>query len=206
MQAYSTAQKGADGTSDAEIRDSLAVTIRGLLQESVAIANTQYLGKAVFAGTATLEGEPFQLENNVVTYTGNNDKIVRKVSQNVHAEINVTGQEIMDTGFFAAMTALVEGLENNDQSAIQAAMDQLDTAEKELLKLSTDSGSLMSDLGLIKDRIRTTNINLEGYISDLEDAHLEEEIVNLKAQENAYMAALKSTSEILNMNIMNYLN
>ncbi len=206
MQAYSVAQKGADGASDAEIRQSLAVTVRGLLQEAVAISNTNYRGKAVFAGTATLENQPFTLENNVVTYSGNDDKITRKVSQNVSAEINVTGQEIMDTELFTSLSDLVDGLENNDQDAIKAAMERLGSAEKELLKLATDSGSLQVNLGLIKGRLTETNVNLEKYISDLVDAHLEEEIVKLKAQENAYMAALKSTSEILNMNIMNYLS
>jgi len=205
LQAYDLAQNGADGSADAEIRASLAETIRGILEDSVAQANSQYMGKAVFAGTATREQEPFQLENGRVTYTGNDDDIMRRISENVTRPINVTGQDLMDTGLFDALSDTISALENNDPDAVRTAMDQLKLAGKELLKHSTHIGSLRTTLDMVKSRLDNTNINLQDYISEVEDANMEEEIVRFKTQETAYQAALQSASHVLDMNILNYL-
>lgn len=206
QQAYDLAQSGADGSADAEIRASLAENIRGILEDSVAQANSQYMGKAVFAGTATREQEPFHLENDVVTYNGNDEDIMHRISENVTRAINVSGQDLMDSGLFAALTATITAMENNDPDAISTAMDQLKAAGKELLKQSTHIGSLRTTLDMVKSRLTDTNINLQDYISDVEDANMEEEIVRFKTQETAYQAALQSASHVLDMNILNYIS
>ncbi len=205
LQAYDLAQKGADGSADAGIRASLAENIRGILEDSVAQANSQYMGKAIFAGTATREAEPFQLQSGVVTYNGNDEDIMHRISENVTKAINVTGQDLMDSGLFAALTATVTALENDDPDAVRTAMDLLKGAGKELLKHSTHIGALRTTLDMVKGRLENTNINLQDYISTVEDANMEEEIVRFKTQETAYQAALQSASHVLDMNILNYL-
>ena len=82
---------------------------------------------------------------------------------------------------------------------------ELKEAGKELSKYSTHIGSLRTTLDMVKSRLDDTNINLQDYISDVEDADMEEEIVRFKTQEIAYQAALQSASHVLDMNILNYL-
>ncbi len=205
LQAYDLAIQGADGSSDADMRATMADSARGILQEMVSIGNTQYLGKSIFAGTATNESEPFTLQNDAVTYNGNDQYIKRRFNENLTFEINTTGQELEDTGMFAAMTDLITALDNNDVDAIGASIEALNTVKSNVLTLSTNVGTKATTYILVHDRLDRTNTSLESYISDEEDTVMEEEIVKLKSQETAYQAALQTASSIMNLNIMNYL-
>ena len=206
LQAYDLASRGADGTADAELRAQLADSVRGLLQDSVNLGNSQYLGKSIFAGTLTNESEPFLLTGDVVTYQGNDEYIQRRVTENQVENINTTGQDLLDTDLFAGLSALITALDANDVSAINTSMEQMGDVKKNLLTLSTTTASRETNLLLVKYRLNSTNEDLIAYISDEEDAVLEEEIVKFKSQETAYQAALQSASQIMNMNILNYLN
>lgn len=205
MQAYDFASQGSDGSSNAEIRAQLAESVRGLLQDSVHLANSQYLGRSIFSGTMTDEAEPFVLTGDVVTYVGNDEKINRRITESFVEEINVTGQELMDTTYFDNLTALITALEADDDTAISTAMENLYDAKKNVLTLTTQAASVETNLHLIQYRLNSTNDNLVAYISDEEDADMEEEIIRFKSQEIAYQAALQTASEIMRMNIMNYL-
>lgn len=205
LQAYDFASQGSDGSSNAEMRAQLAESVRGLLQDSVHLANSQYLGRSIFSGTMTDEAEPFVLTGDVVTYVGNDEKINRRITESFVEEINVTGQELMDTTYFDNLTALITALEADDDTAISTAMEQLYDAKKNVLTLTTQAASVETNLHLIQYRLNSTNDNLVAYISDEEDADMEEEIIRFKSQEIAYQAALQTASEIMRMNIMDYL-
>ncbi len=204
-QAYELAMQGADASSDANMRATMADSARGILHDMVNIGNTQYLGKSIFAGTATDESEPFDLQNDTVTYNGNDQYIKRRINENLTFEINTSGQELVDTGMFTAMTDLITALDNNDVDAIGMSIEALKSAKSNVLTLSTNMGTKAASFNLVYDRLESTNISLESFISDEEDTNMEEEIVKLKSQETAYQAALQSASSIMNLNIMNYM-
>jgi len=205
MKSIEYAMQALDGAVDSDMRKTLADSIRGLLQDSVSQANSQYMGKAIFAGTKTSEGRPFLLENDTVTYQGNDESINRRLSKNIVQQINVTGKKIMDTGYFEALSNLISALDNNDQDEISAQIDNLKTAEKNLLTLSASLGSTQSSLELMYNRTTSDSLDLKKYISDEEDANMEEEIVKFKSEQTAYQAALQSANEVMNMNILNYM-
>ncbi len=204
-QAVDIASRGADGSSDADIRASMAITVKGMLDDVINLSNTKYMGKSVFAGTLTNEAEPFELNGNVVTYNGNDDKITRKLARNVSEDINITGQQLVDSGMYTGFLELIAGLESNDVTRIQNSMDTLKQANERISGLSSSIGSLRSNMSLLKGRLTTLNVNLQSYISDEEDTNMENEIVKFKSQETAYQAALQSASEVMQLNILNYL-
>lgn len=206
LQAYNFASQGSDAISNGDLRAQLAESVRGLLQDSVHLANSQYLGRSMFSGTMTDESEPFQLVGDVVTYVGNDEKINRRITESFVEEINVTGQELMDTGYFDNLTALITALEAGDETAVNAAMEQLYDSKKNLLTITTEAASVQTNLQLIESRLTSTNENLISYISDEEDANMEEEIVRFKSEEMAYQAALQTASDIMRMNILSYLS
>lgn len=205
VQAKSLAQQGADGQSSAEFRVALAKSARSILEEAVTLANGQYMGKAVFAGTATQNNQPFTLNDTTVTYTGNAEPINRLISENMPFVINVSGQQLMDTQFFSGMADLIVALESNDVAGIQEAMQALSDAGEQALTLSTSLASQQTTLRLVENRLTDTNLNLASYISDEEDIELEEELVRFKAEETAYQAALQSAAQVMNINIMKFM-
>ncbi len=205
LQAKDIAAQGADGSADGELRQTLAHNVRGILDEAVALANSKYLGKSQFAGTNTKNDQPFTLSGTTVTYSGNEGAIKRKVSEDMELTVNVHGQEIMDTGVFDSLSQLIRGLENNDTSQIQNAMENLTTAKENLFNITTRGGSLSTQLKAVENRLMRSDEDLRSYISQEEDVKLEEALVRMKNEEFAYQAALQSAAHISQMNIMNFL-
>ncbi len=205
MDAVTQASHGLDAVTTDDVRQAIASQLTGILQEAVSVGNSTYMGKNVFAGTETKIEQPFQQNGLDVSYGGNDGKIKRRISKQIVMDLNVSGNEIMDTHFFSAMKETIEALQNGDQDAIQNALDHLKSAEKKVLKLSTVYGSKISNLQLIKDRLITTNENFKKFISQEEDAVLEEELVHLKTQQVAYQATLQTTSEVMNLSILKFM-
>lgn len=202
MDALTDATHGLDATATADIRKAIASQLTGILRESVSLANSTYMGKNTFGGTETKMKEPFQQNGLDVTYNGNDGKIKRRISKQIVMDVNVSGDELMNTNFFSAMKDTIQALESGGQETIKTAVENLKSAEKSVLRLSTVYGSQINNLQLIKDRLTTTNENFRKFISQEEDAVLEEELFNLKSQQVAYQATLQSTSEVMNLSIL----
>jgi len=203
--AKGIAIQAADGAISPDMRAMFAQSLRSILEESLAVANTRYLDKNVFAGTHTTHPQPFTLEAGGVTYAGNDDPIQRKISAGNVITINTTGQQIMDTNFFTEINNLIAALENNDVSAIQNGIDIMAGVVKEFENLMTVAASSLSGLMMMETRLTQTNVDLTAYIADEENAILEEEIVKFKAQEIAYQAALQTAADVMKINILRYL-
>ncbi len=203
--AQTAAQHGLDAVMDQKTRDALATQLEGILQESVSLANASYLGKNVFAGTETKMQQPFTQNGLDVEYHGNDQKIKRRISKQIVMDINVSGQEIVDTHFFEALGTTIEALRSGDEDQIRQSLEQLKDAGKNVRHLTTVYASKINNLQLIRDRLITANDNFRKFISQDEDAVLEEELVNLKSQQIAYQATLQSTSEIMNLSILKYM-
>jgi flagellar hook-associated protein 3 FlgL len=193
------------GSNNGEARAALAVSVKTILNEAVSVANTQYMGKSIFSGDNTKNDEPFELSGTTVLYTGNDGAIIRETSENMRFQMNTSGQEIFDTNIFQGLEALIIAMEADDIPGIEAAMDTVDAAKEELLTIASAQGSFRTSLSLIEDRLLNSNLKLMEYISDDEDAVLEEEFLHLKSEETAYQAALQASAEVMQMNILQYL-
>jgi flagellar hook-associated protein 3 FlgL len=205
IQAKDIATQGADASSDADVRNNLAQTLRGMYEEALSLVNSKYLDKSLFAGTNTNNNLPFEEQAGAVVYSGNDDPIIRKVSQNTTITINVTGQDIMDTNFFDSILTLITALEADDVPNIQTSIDAMGNAADDLLNLSSNAASITKNLEIIENRLINTNEKLAAYISEEEDVQLEEEFVKYETQQTAYQAALQSATDILRLSIMNFL-
>ncbi len=208
IQAKDIANRGSDGQADADIRSTLADQAESLLKEAVAIGNSKYLDKNVFGGTKTKVDAPFVLggvNGTTVSYLGNDVRMSRKYSETVSVEINTTGQEIVDSGIFSALDDLITALRADDQTGINATIDDLKTAQDTLLSATADIGARSANLRLIRSRLEQNNVDLEKFVSNARDARLDYEIVNFQNEQLSYQAALQVTSKTINLNIMQFL-
>ena len=205
LEGRDVANRGADGQSDAEIRSTLASKLDSLISETVAIANSQYLGKSVFAGTDTKTANPFIYASGVVSYIGNDQYMTRSYSETISVTINTSGQDLMNTGIFNAMTDLRDNLLADDEAAIRNSIDEMAAAQKQLLNVTAEMGARSKNIFLIESRLEQSSLDIQGFLSEARDANLEEEIVRYKTEEFAYQAALQATSNAINLNIMQYI-
>lgn len=191
--------------SDAETstRAQVIPYVNALIEEMVLMGNSRFMGKYIFGGTITKDTEPFTYDGVSVTYNGNDGSLTRKVGDDTYLEINTTGSEFLNV--LGAVIALRDALDADDGAAMDAAIDQIDTASPQLLETIATAGSMQRKLELTRDNLEMANVNLQSYISQAEDVDLAEAILQFNAQELGYRAALESSARIMNISILNHL-
>jgi flagellar hook-associated protein 3 FlgL len=191
------------GDASPDSREQVIEYVDALIEEMVLMGDTSFMGKYIFGGTITKDTEPFTYDGSSVTYNGNNGVISRKVGEATYLQINTVGSEFVD--IFDSVIALRDALVANDGLAIDAALALIDEAEPDLLNTITKAGSLQRKLELTRDNLEAAEVNLQSYISQAEDVDLAEAILRFNAQELGYRAALESSTRIMGISILNYL-
>ncbi len=96
QQVRSLAIQGASDTVTASQRQAIATQVNQLFQESVGLANTQFAGQYVFAGTANPAGTPVQAVGtapNGITFTGNLQSQTQRLPNGQIIDSSVTFQQ-----------------------------------------------------------------------------------------------------------------
>jgi flagellar hook-associated protein 3 FlgL len=201
-------QMGSD-TQNADTRASGATEVGQLLEEAIALANSELGGNYIFAGyriktapfTATIVGG---IET--AQYLGDTNDFKIQIGKDDTVVVGRNGQTtLMDSNLFTALGTLKKALEDNDGETIRQQLDQLKTADDYLNNEIADTGAKANGLD-IKDAIWSDlTLNLKVRLSTIEDADLAELVTELKQKELAYQAALTSSVRLMDLSILNYL-
>ena len=198
--------QGADEVSGGFQRTILSGEIDSILKSVLALSNTSYQDKHIFAGTQTIGDKPFTMdENDNVVYDGNSEAITRRIYENYDITINMAGDELLDSGVFENLKILKDALANGDIDAISSSITNLDETSNSLMSSIAHINSIKNQADMTRVRLETANINLASYISDTEDTDMAEAIARYGVEEMAYKAALQTTSDAINLNILDYL-
>jgi flagellar hook-associated protein 3 FlgL len=204
-------------------RENAAEDVEGHLEQVLSIANTQVDGRYIFSGTKT-DTEPYSIGtdgggNTSVDYYGNTTEFEINIAKNINVAVGRVGTDIFGTdpiadwgdpaagadNIFKTLLDLKESLLNNDVSGIQGAMDELDDQMGRVSSLISDSGAKSIRLDVKEGIIKDLNLVYTDRKSQIEDADIAESVMELKARELAYQAALSSSSKIMNLSLVNFL-
>ncbi len=194
----------SSATIGADQRNAAAVTVQNTLDEIVSLANTQVNGRYIFAGTDT-DNLPFDSSGN---YSGDNNAFTLKIGKNATVEVGSDGEDVFKaTGndIFQTLSDLVTALQGNDVGNIQAAMTNLDGNFKHIAVKISDMGSKMVRMDNKENILQSCDIANTKRLSKLEDADIADAIMDLKAKEVAYQAALAASSKVLKVSLMDYM-
>ena len=184
-------------------RPRSALTVEALLEEMLLMGNVKFMGKFMFGGTLTKDTPPFTFDGTTVTYNGNEATISRKVGEATFLPINTVGSEFTDV--FDAAISLRDAVAANDGPAIDVAIAQIDAAADDLLNALARGGSQQRKLELTRSNLEAARINLQSFISQAEDVDLTDAILRFNAQELGLRAALESSTRIMNISILNFI-
>lgn len=200
----------ANATVSASERQSAAETVQNMLEEIVSLANTEVNGRYIFAGFETGTA-PFNLESdNSVTYHGDNNAFTVKTGKDATVQVGSDGQAVFGTfgqpdDIFKIFNDLKTALENNDVSGIEAGMGDLDSRFDQVASRISDIGSKMLRMEIKENIFQDLNLTNTERLSRIEDADITEAILDLRAKEVAYQAALSSASKVLQMSLLDYM-
>jgi flagellar hook-associated protein 3 FlgL len=190
----------ATATTGTEERAAAANTVQNTLEEIISLANTEVNGRYIFAGSET-DSSPFDEDG---TYSGNNDPFKIKIGRDTTVAVGCDGEAVFGT-IFETLNDLKSALESDNISGIEVAMDDLDSHFERISSQISDIGSKITRME-IKERIyEDSELYNTERLSQIEDADITEAIIDLESKELAYQACLASSSKVMELSLLDYL-
>ncbi|WNB85255.1 flagellar hook-associated protein 3 [Cellulomonas sp. ATA003] len=224
-----TVQGASTGVLNKESREALAVEIEGLRDVLLAQANTTYLGRSVFAGTAAgaavtgpapkptgttppaagpaapaVPGAPIPAPYTFDTFSG--AAVERRVDASTTVRVDVDGAKAFgsgETSVFATLDDIAAKLRAGQE--VGPSLTALDAHRDDMLEQLTALGARQSQLEAAGARTMETKISLTSQLADIEDVDLPGTIIEVQMQEVAYQAALGAASRVLQPTLMDFL-
>lgn len=198
-----TLQGSNQGVMSAESREALAVEIDALKDALLQQANTQYLGRSVFAANS-LAGSAYAPD---YTYSGvAGTSLDRRIGPDSNVTVDGDGVAAFGQGA-TSVFALLDGISADLRAgtAVSGRVSQIDTAMSAISTQRSIAGSRYAQVERGKDLLAMSKNELEARRAGLEDADLGQIIIDLKMQEVAYQAALSVTARAVPPTLLEFL-
>jgi flagellar hook-associated protein 3 FlgL len=199
--AEESAVSGANGTIDPAARKLLAEDVRTMREQLLAIANTRYGDKYIFAGTKS-DTIPFDFTTGA--FNGN-DQIVRvPVMENVTPAANVSGAKAFTvTGgrdLFADLKELADALDASDDNRVRATMKNLQSGHDQLVRSQVEAGFGAERFRSALDVLTSTTTAVAEQLSKEIEGDPATQITELTLARTAYERSVAITKSLLSIN------
>ncbi len=194
------AVQGANDSLSASERASLADEVATIKQHLVGLANTKGSNGYLFGGTQT-DAAPF---DSTGAFTGNDDAHLVEVSPGVSVRANPSGAMAFTAAggidVFATVDALETGLRSNNQSAISATLDNVESARSQVTNARAQSGLLLDRLDSTDSALSQAQTTLSQHTVAVGQADPYTTYSDLTRLNNALQQAIAVARTTLNPN------
>jgi flagellar hook-associated protein 3 FlgL len=205
-------------TAGADARAAYAAEIDQLLEQALQYANTRSGNDFIFAGTAFKAG-PAQDTPFVATRTGTKISSVAYGTDPAYAEsftvrlsdateVSPLTSGTTNQGFATFLNSMIElrdALSADNTAGISNAQTTLVAGEDLLITAMAEMGGMQSRIEAAKSQHSQHLAEVESLISDEASVDLPTTIVKLTQTQTAYQAALASTTKIMNLSLLDYI-
>lgn len=198
------------GILSPEAATAYASEINQLIEHTLQLANTQFRGEHLFAGTAVTT-TPFTATRvsgdiTAVTYGGNSNQAPIQITETSTITASTNGATNTGIGsFITHLVALRDALAVNNTSAVTAAQTTLISDEDTLVSSLAQHGGIQTRIEAVQNQQKTIADNLDAAVSAETDVDLPTAIVKLQQTQTAYQAALQSAASIMRLSLLDYL-
>ena len=207
-------------------RSAIKQEVAQLREHMIVVANSNYGGKYIFAGTNVTE-RPY---TDGELWKGNRDDLLIEIGVGVTFAVNVDmstffgnptktdGGGFDDKGIFGFMWRLEDFLtklnenvppnmspRNLNADEIRHSLDELDGKIKELLMERATIGAKSNRLEMQMERMLDMGVEYTELLSQAEDADIAEVITWLNMQESVYKASLAMTARVIQPTLIDFL-
>lgn len=197
--------------------------IQQLKENIVDLANTQYDGKYIFAGT-NVTTKPFELaDDGTITYHGtpaNNTagyERTLEIADGVKIELNSSGDTIFGTydpndpanssGLFKVLGDLETILKADpmDNEAVSAQLDEIQGAIKHISEIQSVHSTTVSKLTMTGELLSNTELTLTSQKAEISEVDMTKAISDLVQQNYALQASMQAYTIISNQSLLDYI-
>ncbi|MEI6593364.1 MAG: flagellar hook-associated protein FlgL [Holophagaceae bacterium] len=219
-----TAENAVNGAVESVMRlGELAVSgssasvpeVNAILQNLLALANTQSQGKYIFSGTKT-NTQPFGDPLAPYTYQGNREDINLGVATGTLVSTNLTGDQVFLGGkglapgaspsdLFTAVQNLATGLLNGNNATVQTATTGLDAALANLNQMLAELGGRQAGLQSLQTSLGNFNASLQALQTDQQATDYPTAIMEYTNDQTIQSATLSVMAKVNKVNLFDYL-
>ena len=197
--------------------------IQQIKENIVDLANTQYDGKYIFAGT-NVTTTPFELgDDGSVTYNGTPENNTAgyerriEISDGVYIELNSAGDTIFGTydpndpakssGLFGVIGELEEIMtaEPMDNQAVSEHLGNIEAAIEHISEIQSKHSTTASKLKMTSELLESNELTLQSRKAEISEVDLPSAISQLVQQNYALQASMQAYSIISNQSLLDYI-
>jgi len=197
------AAQGINGGQSPDALSASAAEVESIRADLLAQANTRYLGRPIFAGTADVT-DAYDANG---SYQGDLGVAKRTVGPGTSVDVNVPGPDVFGPAggdLFALAQQIADDLRSN-QANLPGRLDQIDTSLQSVQNQLATVGARYNRV----DTMRTLNDNrsaaLGNTLADVQGVDIPHTIMDLQLQQTAYQAALGATARVVQPTLMDFL-
>jgi flagellar hook-associated protein 3 FlgL len=209
----------ATSTNETDQGPTLAAQVGTILQQALSLANSQYNGEYIFAGTSTSTA-PYSIDESTGVVTGPTDSnpILVKTSTSDGSgygstAINLAGDDVFKftsggntLNVLQELWNLQQALQNGDTATISSEITTMNDAYNHIDNESGIYGATQSDLTNQQTAINVILTNEQGTLTKLEGTDIADATTKLAQAQTAYQAALQVTGILNNLNLASLLS
>ncbi|MET0854507.1 MAG: flagellar hook-associated protein FlgL [Microterricola sp.] len=198
-----TVQGANDGALSPTAKEAIAVELDSLKEQLLGLANTQYLGRSVFAGNSS-DGVAFNPDYSFTGAAGST--VERRIGTDTTVRVDGDGAAAFGVGansVFALIDTIATELRGGTN--IGARLGDIDQRMNALRTEHSAVGSRHALIMRAEETVMDKTGSLEAQRAAVEDIELSRIILDLKSQEISYQAALGVTARVLQPTLMDFL-
>jgi flagellar hook-associated protein 3 FlgL len=141
-------------------------------------------------------------------YQGDSGEIRIVTGNSSRVTMNLTGNEVFgDAGsdLFDVLTELRNALETNDPAGIQASLAPLVDFETRMIGHQTEVGSRLERVDVCKKILSDLDLQYTNRLDETVGVDVAQLVMLLQAKQTIYESALYSASQILSLNLVDFL-
>ncbi len=190
----------SSGTFNDADRQNAAVRVRAIRDTLIGLANTEFAGRSVFAGTAY--DVPAYDRNG--TYLGNAEEAAIVVGDGQTVRGSLVGSDVFGDALLA-VGDLADALDLGDADAVAARLDSLDDARLTLVRTRQEIGFDQLDATDASDLATSLELRFQQSLNDEVAADPVESYTELSQLQQAYQVALQVTASVSSTSLFNFL-
>jgi flagellar hook-associated protein 3 FlgL len=195
--------QASNAATDANARAGIAAQIDSIRQSLIGVANTQYAGRPIFAGTAGGDAAYDSSGN----YVGVSSVVERNIAPGQQIQVNVNGDAVFGppgSDLFATLAQISQAVANDPSqlTSLQATLSAQTTQVQNQLAVV---GSQYSRVQTVQNQNSSDGLTMKQNLSSIEDADVAQVAVELQAQQVAYESALAATAKAITPSLTDFL-
>jgi len=195
--------QASNASTDANARQGIAAEIDSIRKTLIGVANTQYAGRPIFAGTAG-GNAAYDAGGQ---YVGVSSAVERNIAPGQRIQVNVNGDTVFGppgADLFTTLSQISQAV-LTDPTQLNTLQTTLGAQTQQVQGQLAQVGSQFLRVQTMQSQNTSDGLTMKQNLSSIEDADIAQVMVQLQSQQVAYQAALEATARAIQPSLTDFL-